>query len=57
MGSLHIPGTQFYRDFKDSFTTEGGFTTAQANDIVNVLQFTPAGIPAAGFRAALGGGW
>jgi hypothetical protein len=24
MGSVHIPGTQFYRDFKDSWTTEGG---------------------------------
>ena len=57
MGSLHIPGTQFYRDYKESLTSEGGLSTAQANDIVNVLQFTPAAVPAVGFRAALGGGW
>ena len=54
----HTPGTQDYRDFKDYFTAEGGLTTAQANDVVDILQAVPvAGAVPAGFRAALGGGW
>lgn len=56
--NIHIPGTGPYLDLKDSLTTPGGLTTAQANDIVNTLQAVPAaGFAPAGFRAALGGGW
>lgn len=54
----HTPGTEAYRDFKDHWTTRGGLTTAQANDVVNVLQAVPVvGAVPAGFRAVLGGGW
>lgn len=40
----HTPGTQDYRDFKDYFTTEGGLTTAQANDVVDILQAVPVAV-------------
>jgi hypothetical protein len=52
------PGTESYRSFKDSLTTPGGLSTAQANDAVNVLQFVPVlGTAPVAFRAVAGGGW
>ncbi len=54
----HAPGMEAYRDFKDSFTSQRGLTTAQANDVVNMLQPGPvAGAGPAEFRKVPGGGW
>jgi len=58
IGSQPIPGTEPYHEFKDHLVTPGGFTTAEANGIVDVTQFIPViGTGPAAFRAASGGGW
>jgi hypothetical protein len=38
---LHVPGTGYYRDFKDSATTEGGLTAGQFAQVQNVVGAVP----------------
>jgi hypothetical protein len=55
IASVSIPGTEPYNNLKESWTTEGGFSTGVADGIVNVAAVTapPIGLPAEAFRFAL----
>ena len=51
----HIPGTEFYSNFKESWTTEGGISTGLANGIVDTAAVVapPVGPPMEAFRFSL----
>lgn len=53
--NLHVPGTEFYSSFKESWTSEGGISTGFANGIVDTAAVAapPAGLPMEAFRFAL----
>jgi multidrug efflux pump subunit AcrA (membrane-fusion protein) len=55
IASAHIPGTEFYGNYKDTWTTEGGFSTGTADKIVDITSDVapPLGLPMQGFRFAM----